>query len=202
MGPFLKEDHQGKGRRGALGPGPSRPGLGFGGLGPTLPSRCRPRCLGEGARVHPSPLYKERALGEESTQLIHEHLLRLAAALHLAAGHLSTSPSHSTWPPEGLCRREGSHHHCTLSCCGVSGFMYNTIYFPQSWLDQGFKESSWSPYVCVRGGVRVIAPRSSSTLRLAMSSSSSMLVRERNPCVRSTRVRVRTSVYCYNITNR
>jgi hypothetical protein len=29
-----------------------------------------------------------------------------------------------------------------LSCCGVSGFMYNTIYFPQSWLDHGFKESS------------------------------------------------------------
>jgi hypothetical protein len=78
---------------------------------------------------------------------------------------------------------------------------------PQSWLDPGFQESSWSPYVCEYAEVPLVRCRSRyskifTTLRSATSSSSSTLVRERNLRIRSIRVRLRTSVYHYNITSR
>jgi hypothetical protein len=55
---------------------------------------------------------------------------------------------------------------------------------------------------CRSCSARVVAPRSPSTLRSAISSSSSTLVWEHNPCVQSTRVHHRTSVYRCSSTNR
>jgi hypothetical protein len=71
----------------------------------------------------------------------------------------------------------------------------------------GIPEVIRSMYVCEYVEVPLVWRWSScskifTALRSAMSSSSSTLVRERNPHVRSMRVRLRTLVYHYSSTNR
>jgi hypothetical protein len=116
-----------------LGPGPSRPGLGFWGVGRpgptlavaalTLPLAAALGCLGGGVRVHPSPLYKggPRGGGEHTSSM--------------SPGRRPPPP----WPPptstllslpRGLlkvCTGGRSHHRCTLSCCGSSGSLLKGI---------------------------------------------------------------------------
>jgi hypothetical protein len=79
----------------------------------------------------------------------------------------------------------------------------NAVYFCNlSWIrDSGAhrdRRTCASMRRCRSCGAGVIAPRSPSSLRSAMSSSSSTLVPERNPRIRS--MRVPTSVYCCRIT--
>jgi hypothetical protein len=122
----------------------------------------------------------------------HLHLLGAPAS----SGRRPPRLSLSRGLPKG-CVGEENHRRCIPSCYGVSGSLSKAVYFRIS-------AGTGVPGVIV-GAVRVwvhgrcrlcdtgvVAPRSPSTLRSVSSSSSSMLVRERNPCVRSTRVRVRT----------
>jgi hypothetical protein len=118
------------------------------------------------------------------------------------------------WLTKGLRRSEGDS---TAACQSAAGILdlIQTDLLPQSRLDLIQKELS-SPYVYEYYEVLhvwhlVIAPVLShwchgvkifTTLRSAKSSSSSMLVRERNPHVQSMRVHLRICVNLYNITPR
>jgi hypothetical protein len=174
-----------------LGPGPGRPGLGLWGPArpqpspPSSPPWSLPLWLGgKGAPLHP---YIKRGPQERRAQHnSHEPLIPWPP------------PSTSTWPPDtstslslphGLskgCVGERSHHLYTPSCCRVFRSLSNTIYFRNlGWIgDYGSHHdhrtcvSTWRCRLC---NTRVVAPRSPLTLRSAMSTSSSMLVRERSP---------------------
>jgi hypothetical protein len=105
------------------------------------------------------------------------------------------------WLPEGLHRSEVIST-CTPSCCGNPGSDPKPIYFRNlDWIGETGR-SHRSPYMYVYSKVlhlwcRVVAPVSShrcrgveifTTLRSAMSASSSTHVREGNPHNRSTRI--------------
>jgi hypothetical protein len=129
-------------RRGRLGPGPSRPGLGFlgGWPSPTLaaaalsssPLASALGCLGGGVRCTPSPLYKGGPWRRRCTT--HPRALLLGRLLP-PPGAPATPLATSLLPlslPRGLLKGyvgEGNHHRCTPSCCGVSRSLSKAVYF-------------------------------------------------------------------------
>jgi hypothetical protein len=130
-----------KKKEGTPNPGPSQPGLGFSlagqalAAGPLLPPSGRhPWCLGEGVRCTPSPLYKGGSQ-EERTQ--HQSMRppprppstsSLVRRPPLVRCPLRLSPSLPCGLPKG-CVGDGNHHRDTLSYCGVSGSMFQSLYF-------------------------------------------------------------------------
>jgi hypothetical protein len=153
--------------------------------------------------VHPFPLCKEGVPGRG------EHINPRAPPLpsrHPPGAPASSRPAlHPLPPSRGLSKVSvggRSHHRCTPSCCGVSGFLYNATYFRNlGWI--GDSGSHHDRHTCVSmRRCRSLCFKIFATLRSATSSSWSTLVRERNPRVRSTRVCLQTFVYRYNITSR
>jgi hypothetical protein len=105
-------------KRGRPNPGPGRPGLGFPSPGrrPPPPFGHRPRCLGEGVRVRPSPLYKGGPRRRDGTTQF-PRASSTASSYHLLGAPAPSSPSplaslslslSPVWPPKGLCRRRES----------------------------------------------------------------------------------------------
>jgi hypothetical protein len=157
-----------------LGPGPSWPGvrvLGAGQLGPA-PSRHpspplghRLWCLGGGARLHPSPLYKWGPKGGEE-YTIPLALLHLATVLYLLGRQPPPPPFlYPAWPPEGLGRWEisPSLHAVVLWSFRIPS---KAIYFRNiGWIgDSGShrdRRTCASTRRCRSCGARVVVPRSS-----------------------------------------
>jgi hypothetical protein len=209
-GPFTdRSPSRGKEKKGR----PTARVRGLGGqLGPTLPSRRlpsppfgrHPRLPSRRGKVHPHRLYKGVPQERRTTQVTRAPP-PLAAHLHILVCRPPLAAALHPLPlPHGLpkgCAGGRSHHRCTPSCCGVSGSVSNAIYFCNLGWNGNFRShcdrrTCASTRRCRSCGVGVVAPR------LAISSLSSTLVRERNPRVWSTRVRLRTSVYHYSITIR
>jgi hypothetical protein len=126
---------------------------------------------------------------------------------------LLSSLSLSHVAPRRATSEQGRLHRCTTSASEIPD-QFQTDLLPQSWLDLRSGRSHHAPHVCEfyevlhvqhyvvasvlshwRRGIKIFM-----TLRSATSSSSSTLVRERNPCVWSTRVRLRISFNHHNIT--
>jgi hypothetical protein len=177
----------------------------------------RPRWLEGGVRCSPSSLYKgtprgrsnhnfpmtRKATSSPPTSLVHRPppwplpFTSLSLSLSLSLSHVVSQSAVQDRDHTTVARRRAAEFSDSIQ--------HRLI--PQSWLDRRFQRSSWSPYVCKFVELLLVWHRSRcskifTTLRSATSSSSSMLVRERNPHVRSTKVCHRTSVYCYDITSR
>jgi hypothetical protein len=142
-------------------------------------------CLGGGARCNPSQLYKGPPGRDENTQkwATCSPLLSLVCPLQPSLLSLSCGLSKG-------CVGARLHHRCMSSCCRVSGISLKPS---TSAISAGSGVIVITVRVWICGGAAscatgVVAPSSSTTLRLATSASSSTLVRERNPHVRSTRV--------------
>jgi hypothetical protein len=119
-------------------------------------------------------------------------------------GHRPPPSLTPAWPPEGLRRRRESP---SLHAVVLWSFRIpiQSRLFPHLGWKRGFRShrgrrTCASTQRCRSCDTGVVAPRSSSTLRLATSSSSSTLVREHNPRVLSNEVHVQNS-FRYSITN-
>jgi hypothetical protein len=184
-------------------------GLGFWGVlglaaGPSTPLAAAPLCLGGGVSLPLSAYIKTPLRGELDTSGLRELLGRALLSSYPHAPPLF--PLSPVWLPEGLRRSEGDFTTAQRSVAGILDRIQTDL-LPQSRLDPRSGRSHRSSYVYEYYKVLgvwhyVVAPVLShwhrgveifTTLRSATSSSSSMLVRERNPRVRSTRVCHRVS---------
>jgi hypothetical protein len=160
---------------------------------------------------HPST-YIRGPLEESLTQVDWgSSLEELFSPLHLMH-HPSPLSLSIVWLPEGLRGSEGDSSAARRSAMGILDQIQTDLLL-QSCLDLKSRRSHHSPYVYEYYKVLhvrhyVVAPELShqrhgvkifTTLRSAMSSSSSTLVQEHNPCVCSTRVCHRVSINRYSI---
>jgi hypothetical protein len=159
-----------------------------------------------GALVFAPPSLGGRPLEEEREHSPTSWSSSLSSLVRL----LPLSPPHPpVWLPEGPRRSEGQLHSCTSSFCGNSRSDPNRSTSAISAETEIRRSSSFT--VCVRV-LRGAATCGTKSLRrcyrnidfytILRSASSSTLMWERNPHVRSTRVCHQIQVNLYNITNR